>query len=645
VADHRGPGEHADCRLAGILTHTHRATLGLLTAAGLILAPAHAADLLMEATTVEGTGWRAEGVALALVLPHDLQLRVATLAVAGRPLLRRLQLHCRRLQAGAGARCDDAAFRATLAGGSLLKGRLQARFDHPRRWHAQLDTARLRATLDQDGDALAADITAAGLDYSEPAGRYAAEKLSATTRLRWDGRRLELALDAKGGQAYAEPVFFDFGALPLRVTAAIARTGTGWRIERLGTTHGSAGSLALSGLLDSAFQPVELDARLEARDLAPLLATGVAPFLVGTQLEGLGGSGAATATLVLRKGAPRAFAARLDGASVNSEKLGASLEGLVGELNWAAAASAASRLQWRGGSLKRVPLGPSGIAFSTRGKDFALTAPWRQPLLGGALSVARLALRDLGGARAAAEFDGALEPIDLAALCKALGWPEFGGTLGGRLPGVKLRDDAWSIEGALEAQAFDGSIRIDNLGVVGLFGLQPRVTADVKVRGLDLERVTRAFSFGRISGRLDGDVAGLRLLDWSPVAFDARLYSTPGYGGTRRISQRAIDSLSSIGGAPGGALSRGFLGLFDDFAYARLGIGCVLRDGVCEMDGVEPAQSAGGAAGYYLVKGRLLPRIDVVGYARRVSWDSLVGQLKAAQASEGPRLEQKQQEK
>lgn len=641
MADRRGQGEHDDRRLAGILTRTHRATLGLLTAAGLILAPAHAADLLMEAGTVEGPGWRAEGVALALAPPYDLQLRVAAVTVAGHPVLRRLRLNCRRLRAGAGARCDDAAFRATLAGGTRLEGRLQARFDHPRRWHAQLDTARLRVMLDQQGDALAADLTAVGLDYSQPAGRYAAEKLSATTQLRWDGRRLELALDARGGQAYAEPVFFDFTALPLRVTAAIARAGTAWRIERLGTAHGSAGTLELAGLLDGSFRPVDLDARLEARDLAPLLATGVAPFLLGTQLEALVASGPATATLVLRKGAPRAFAARLDGVTLAAEKLGVSLEGLAGELNWAAAASAPSRLQWRGGSLRRVPLGPSDLAFIARGKDFALTAPWRQPLLGGALSVARLALRDIGGAHAAAEFDGALEPIDLAALCRALGWPQFGGTLGGQLPGVKLRDDAWSIEGALEAQAFDGSIRIDTLGVVGLFGLQPRVMADVQVRRLDLERVTRAFSFGRISGRLDGDVRGLRLLDWSPVAFDARLYSTPGYGGTRRISQRAIDSLSSIGGAPTGALSRGFLGLFDDFAYAQLGIGCVLRDGVCEMDGVEPAKSAGGAAGYYLVRGRLLPRIDVVGYARRVSWNTLIGQLKAAQASDGPELEKK----
>lgn len=645
MAEHRGPGQHGHCGLAGILTRAWRAIPGLLAGVLLILAGAgRAADLRVEVGAVEGPGWRAQGVTLALAPPHDLHLRIAAIRVAGQPLLKGLQVRCRRLEAGSGARCEGAAFRATLAGGARLQGTLNARFDHPRRWHAQLDTPRLKVKLDQDGDVLAADVTATGLDYSEPAGRHAAEKLSARAKLRWDGRRLDLALDAGGGQAYTAPLFFDFTALPLRASAAIARAGSGWRIERLRAAHGNAGGFEVAGLLDAALRPVDLDAQLEARDLGPLLATGLLPFLAGTPFDGLAASGAATATLVLRAGALRAVEATLDGVSVNAGKLGVAFDGLAGDLRWAEAAAPPgpeSRLRWRAGSLKRVPLDASRIAFVAHGRDFRLTAPWRQPLLGGALNVARLALRDIGGAQPAAEFDGALEPIDLAALCKALGWPEFGGTLGGRLPGLALRDDAWSIDGALEAQAFDGSIRIGKLGAIRLFGLQPEVTADIEVRRLDLERVTRAFSFGRITGRLDGDVNGLRLLDWSPVAFDGRLYSTPGYGGPRRISQRAIDSLSSIGGAPAGALSRGFLGLFDDFAYARVGIGCVLHDGVCEMDGVEPARSEGGVAGYTLVRGRLLPRIDVVGYARRVSWRTLIDQLKAAQASGGPELEKK----
>jgi hypothetical protein len=43
------------------------------------------------------------------------------------------------------------------------------------------------------------------------------------------------------------------------------------------------------------------------------------------------------------------------------------------------------------------------------------------------------------------------------------------------------------------------------------------------------------------------------------------------------------------------------------------------------MGGVAPA-----TAGYYLVKGRFIPpRLDVIGYADRVNWDTLIAQIMA----------------
>ncbi len=70
-------------------------------------------------------------------------------------------------------------------------------------------------------------------------------------------------------------------------------------------------------------------------------------------------------------------------------------------------------------------------------------------------------------------------------------------------------------------------------------------------------------------------------------------------------------------------MSRTFMGFFKEFSYRRLGIACRLRKGICEMDGVAPAEQ-----GYYIVKGGGIPRIDVVGYNRRVDWDTLIQRLK-----------------
>jgi hypothetical protein len=117
------------------------------------------------------------------------------------------------------------------------------------------------------------------------------------------------------------------------------------------------------------------------------------------------------------------------------------------------------------------------------------------------------------------------------------------------------------------------------------------------------------------------------------VAFDARLYTTPGDRSKHLISQKAITSISNVGGGGGSvvaALQSGILRFFDRFHYDRIGISCQLHDEVCLMAGIEPAPRGG----YYLVKGSGLPRIDIIGNAGRVDWRQLVAQIVAGMRSQ-----------
>jgi hypothetical protein len=57
------------------------------------------------------------------------------------------------------------------------------------------------------------------------------------------------------------------------------------------------------------------------------------------------------------------------------------------------------------------------------------------------------------------------------------------------------------------------------------------------------------------------------------------------------------------------------LSVFDNFSYDKLGLGCNLNHGICELTGVATADY-----GYYIVKGGGLPRIDVMGYNSRIDW-------------------------
>jgi hypothetical protein len=230
------------------------------------------------------------------------------------------------------------------------------------------------------------------------------------------------------------------------------------------------------------------------------------------------------------------------------------------------------------------------------------------------------------------DFDAHLEPISMPLLSRAFGWPTLSGQLAGRIPGVTYRDHVLTVQGDLSANVFDGTIMGSRLKLRDPLGPWPKLDADVTARRLDLDLLTHTFSIGSISGRLDADIKGLELFNWSPVAFDARLQSTPADNSPHLISQKAVTSISSVGGGGGSvaaALQSGVLKFFDKFHYDRIGLSCQLRDEVCLMSGLEPART-----GYYLVKGRGLPRIDIIGNAGRVNWTQLVGQIAASMHSQ-----------
>jgi hypothetical protein len=127
----------------------------------------------------------------------------------------------------------------------------------------------------------------------------------------------------------------------------------------------------------------------------------------------------------------------------------------------------------------------------------------------------------------------------------------------------------------------------------------------------------------------------LYMENWKPVSFYA-WFGTPDDDDSRhRISQKAVRNIASIGG--GGAadvLSRSFLRFFETFMYDKIGVGCYLHEGVCQMMGAEAAQQ-----GYYLIKGGGLPRIDVIGYNPRVDWNVLMERLARISTTDEVRIE------
>ena len=291
-----------------------------------------------------------------------------------------------------------------------------------------------------------------------------------------------------------------------------------------------------------------------------------------------------------------------------------------------------SELSWQGGHVYDIPFGSSKIKARAESSSLALLEPWVLPILDGELQINDFKFHWPEDEQSTWSFDGLLTPISMESLSVALDWPLLHGKLSGVIPNVKYANQKIQVDGALLVKLFEGTTIIRDLELDHPFGTLPQLYADIDLIGLDLETLTQTFDFGKITGKLDGKINNLRLSNWQPVQFDASFSTPEGDKSRRRISQKAVDNLSQLGGGAGGVLSRSFLRFFEDFSYQRLGLSCKLDNEVCEMSGVGETEQ-----GYYIVKGGgLPPRINVVGYTRRVDWPDLIERLKAVSQSSGP---------
>jgi hypothetical protein len=218
----------------------------------------------------------------------------------------------------------------------------------------------------------------------------------------------------------------------------------------------------------------------------------------------------------------------------------------------------------------------------------------------------------------------------MAAFCRALGWPEFSGTVGGAVPSLRYVDDRVELAGGLSLNVFDGFVDITGMSLAQPFSAAPILTGDISLRKLDLALMTSVFDFGSITGRLDGGIDDLRLVGWKPAAFKAHLLADSG----GRISQKAVNNLTSVGGGGiAGGLQGTVLKIFKTFGYKRIGLSCTLKGDLCSMGGLGAAKD-----GYTIVEGSGLPRLTVVGHQREVDWPTLVRRLEAATQGDGPTI-------
>ena len=487
----------------------------------------------------------------------------------------------------------------------------------PLRIDARLAVSQL-ALESQDGSIAVGDLGArVHVDYRQPMHAGALLAVDATLH---------------GGELLYGNTYVSLGSSPVDVWIDAMRLADGgWDVPHLSWRDGE--TLALEGAAtladDGTPQRLELGARSGTLDRVP--ARYLSGWLGLAGLSELALSGAFDARLHVEQGTLARVDADFHEVSVRDPRQRFDIEGLDGSLRHAFDDSVESELRWRQGRLYGLSFDAIRLPLRSDGGTLRLREPAALAMLGGEVRLEGFTLRPpVADAGLRIGFGLALDGLDLGELSKAFGWPEFGGTLSGRIPSARYADERLDFDGGLSVQAFDGRIDVGALAMERPFGVAPTLSADLALHDLDLLGITEVFDFGSITGRLHGRIDGLRLVDWTATAFDAELHTQPRKGVRQRISQRAVQDISSVGDASFVTSLQGrLIGLFDDFGYRRIGIACRLENEVCRMSGL---RSAGNS--FTIVEGAGVPKLQVVGFNREVDWPTLLERLVAVAAGD-----------
>jgi hypothetical protein len=405
-------------------------------------------------------------------------------------------------------------------------------------------------------------------------------------------------------------------------------------IKSLSYEHAKALSLRGSAVVqfDKSLNLEKADLSFRSDDLEKLSTRYLKSIFEQTALQGVTLAGTVIAELSIARNALTGLTATVNKLAIQDTAGRIKAEGGVGTINWSndETFNQTSTIAWQQLQLYNLPIGPSRLSFLSRASSFKLLEKTQLPFLNGEIVINQLGWQAKKQQEPEVYFAGSLNNLSLEQWSKAVNWTPLSGTISGNIPRVEYSNKTLSLGGEIIIKVFDGDIKITKLASSGLFSNFPKFSSEVEINNLDLDQLTGKFKFGGITGKLSGFVRQLTMENWHPVTFYAWLGTPDDDNSRHRISQKAVKNIASIGG--GGAsdiLSRSFLSVFETFGYDKIGLGCYLHDGVCQLMGVEARPQ-----GYAIITSGGLPGIEVIGYNPRVDWNVLMERLSRISTSD-----------
>jgi len=462
-----------------------------------------------------------------------------------------------------------------------------------------------------------------GASFSDEAGLHAAEKLTANFNVEFapnkNGWAWKTSLDWQTGEVFWQPFYFANGGHQLIAHGQLQEDTL--QIEHADLHLKNVGDLSLNGTYQlSNKQIINLNADLPSLDLSTAFPLLFKPFLEKTAFSHAQIAGQAAVKFSIKNNQMMNSHLRLTDVDIADDNQKFAFYKLNADLPWDYDVPQNVQLSYQSGELLKMPLGATNI--SAQVNRYALTSPnIRLPVLDGALNLSDISAAWIGQ-QWFWHLRANLEPVSMADLSTSLNIPRMTGQASAEIPLVTYNDGLLTTDGDLILNVFDGTATVRHLTMQKPLGISPILNADVTLRNLDLGNLTRTFSFGAIEGKLDGDILALTMQNWKPIKFDATVKSSAGKY-PKKISQRAVENISALGGAgAAAAIQRSVLRFFEQFNYEKLGLSCQLRNDICKMAGVESTPQ-----GYIIVKGSGIPAITVMGYNQTVGWGDLLARI------------------
>jgi len=257
--------------------------------------------------------------------------------------------------------------------------------------------------------------------------------------------------------------------------------------------------------------------------------------------------------------------------------------------------------------------------------DLILKDNIKVTLFGGDIIVKEFKYRNIISEDRELSLSMEIKDMDLGDLTNKLNIQEFGGSITGSIPMIRLSHNNLFTDGEVMVHAFGGDVRISNLSISNVFSRIPSISTSIKLNDIDLGMLTDTFEFGKITGIMNGYVRNLVITSGEVERFDISLETVKRKGVGQWISVKALKKISILGsGGTTSILDRGIYRLFKKYRYEKMGFRGSLRNDRMRLHGIMREGSK-----EYIVKGGFLPpRVDVVSYTQDIAFKELVRRLK-----------------